>query len=156
VANPALTVLEQVRAHAVQAAKQALSEARAELAQREALVREANLTRQRCSEELQSQRSQLLGARSALHLRRVEEHVRGLTLELRKACARLEHAQALCNQARLSSEQALAVLVEAETGRRAVAHVLSEQQREGERRRELREEDDAHDAWHAQQLTLGR
>lgn len=152
----ALTVLESVRAQAAQAAQLVLAEARAALAQHEAQLLEASLARGRCDEELQSERSQLLGARTALQLRRIEERLRGLTMELRAATARLSQAQAQCTQARARVEQALSELIAAESGRRAVAHVLHERKVHSEKRLELREEDDASDAWQARQLTPRR
>lgn len=156
VADAALTVLESVRAEASRAAQLALAEARAQLAQHEALVHEASLARARCDEELQSERSQLVGLRSALQLRRIEERLRGLTLELKAAGTRLSQAQARCTEARGRVEVALQQLIDAESGRRAVAHVLGERKLEAEKRLEQREEDDASDAWQARWLTRGR
>jgi hypothetical protein len=147
VSESPLHALEARRQTASSHAQRLLAEARAELAQRESLAKEAHATRFRCNESLQSERALFGEAHNARLLRLREERIRGLVLELKSAEARLLLAQADCGEARERLQLAERALLEAESGRRAVVSVLGARRAEADKTRERGEEDDAEDSF---------
>jgi hypothetical protein len=144
-----LPALEILRREQVEAAQRRLAEARALLAQRESLCKEACAARRRCEEALQAQRAQFNEAQSVWQLQRCEESARGLTQELSTAEARLRAAEAACSAAREVLSGAEQALRAAELSRRAISKLLSTRRGALEQRREREAEDLADDLFRA-------
>lgn len=142
-----LDALELLRREAVEIARRALAEARAELSQHEALYNEVSATRARCDEALQSERGQLGEARSVARMRLVEERLRGLTQELASSVARQKRAHEACRGLRERVDQLSTALTEAERNRRALGQVLELRRDAALKRRERSEEEQSEDAF---------
>ncbi len=143
-----LRSLEKLRADAVEQAREALAQERAQLTKLDDLVRSLAAGLQQVSAEIERARAEV-ALDTVADFAWAERMQRRARVSAAQSEQRLRAAQAQRAQTQLRVQLAERSLLDAELGRRAVGHVMAQREAARAHKLELRSEEDAEDTHRA-------